>query len=126
MEQSRWIREARLNQQGPCAGIDLAVGDNVITVTGTNLLGVVADDTVTITRGGIGTGEPYVDITNASDWVTYDVKSYTIAGTNNIHVVGTMTWSNPLSGDSGTLPASAAWTIAGIDLAVGEDRKSVV
>ncbi|MCP4607805.1 MAG: hypothetical protein GY845_03710, partial [Planctomycetes bacterium] len=100
------------------SGIGLSVGANVITVTGTNVFGEPASDNVTITRGGAGTGRPFVDVTNDNATVTYDVTSYTIGGTNNIHVVGVMNWVNSLGG-SGTLPAATPWEISGIGLSVG-------
>ncbi|MCP4608607.1 MAG: DUF11 domain-containing protein, partial [Planctomycetes bacterium] len=93
------------------SSIGLSVGANVITVTGTNVFGDPASDSVTITRGGIGTGAPFVDVTNAPATVTYDVTSYTIGGTNNIHVVGVMSWVNSLGG-SGILPAATPWEIS--------------
>lgn len=99
--------------------IDLAEGTNVITVAGTNLVGVTAHDSVTITRGGIGTGEPVVDITNANQSVSYETDTITAGGTNNAHVGGQMQWSNTSIGGSDTLEAESPWTIADIPLLVG-------
>jgi len=107
------------------ADIPLAVGENVITVTGTNLFGETSSDSVTITRGPRGTGLPFVDITNDNAWVRHTTTLYTIAGTNNLEVMGTMTWVNALNGASGTLAAPwdepLDWTAADIPLAVGEN-----
>jgi len=98
--------------------IGLAVGANVITVTGTNVYGTSTNDTVTITRLGSGTGAPFVDVTNDNATVTFDVTTYTIGGTNNAQVVGGMSWAND-QGGSGTLAATTPWEISGISLAVG-------
>ena len=86
--------------------IGLAVGANVITVTGTNVYGTSTNDTVTITRLGSGTGAPFVDITNDNATVTFDVTIYTIGGTNNAQVVGDIVWTNTLTGGSGNVPIS--------------------
>ena len=100
------------------ANITLDVGTNIIIVLGTNIFGYISSDTVTIIRGGIGTGAPYVDITNQSTAVTYDLLSYTIGGTNNIHVMGVMSWTNSLGG-KGTLSVATPWEISGIPLSIG-------
>ena len=52
------------------------------------------------------------------------VTSYTISGTNNANVVGTMDWANSLSG-SGTIPATSPWEIIDISLDVGENLITV-
>jgi len=77
---------------------------------------------VTITRGGIGTGAPSVDVTNAQAAVTSAVSSYTIGGTNNAHVRGTMTWTNAASGATGVFAANGTWEVAGIALSLGRTR----
>ena len=59
-------------------GITLRVGTNMIAVCGTNAWNVLAGDTVTVTRGGIGTGIPFVDITNAPVTVANDVLTYAV------------------------------------------------
>ncbi|MCX7004261.1 MAG: right-handed parallel beta-helix repeat-containing protein [bacterium] len=101
---------------GNVATIPLGVGANLITVTGTNAWNVSASDTITITRGDIGTGTPYVDITNATPpTLGYDVTSFTLGITNNMHVVGTRRWANPLTSESGVL----AGNVATIPLGVG-------
>jgi len=62
---------------------------------------------------------PWVSITNANDTVNGEVKTYSIGGTNNAWVVGTMIWSNAATGDSGSFSAASPWTVAGIPLAIG-------
>lgn len=89
------------------SGIPLAVGDNVITVTGTNAMNVSASDSVTITRGGIGTGRPYTRILDG--WCGPTMMA--ITGTNNLHVVGHVRWINLRNGASGSVAAAPTWTI---------------
>jgi len=101
------------------SGISLNIGDNIITVSGTNIYGIATNDTVTITRGGMGTGMPLVDITNANATVNNDGTSYTIGGTNNAQVVGIMNWTNTGTGDTGSFHAKTVWKISNIPLSVG-------
>jgi len=104
------------------SGINLSEGANAITVSGTNILGTTTNDTFTITRGGAGTGLPFINITNENKTVTYDVSTYTIAGTNNVNVVGGMNWTNSLTAISGTIPISNFnFQISNFDLSVGEN-----
>ncbi|MEI8242155.1 MAG: delta-60 repeat domain-containing protein [bacterium] len=105
--------------------VNLAVGANPIVVSGSNSLGVAATGSVTITRGGIGTGTPFVDVTNQSMTVDHLVAAWAIGGTNNAHVVGAMRWTNGLSGGSGTFPAASPWLAAGIRLNEGANPITV-
>ncbi|GEM_PF-1410500 len=98
--------------------VELQVGLNIIRAYGTNMYGTVASDSVVITRGGIGTGAPFIDVTNQNASFANDVTETGIAGTNNSHVVGGMSWSNSRGGN-GTFAAAAAWTITNIPLGVG-------
>ncbi len=68
---------------------------------------------------------PFIDITNSNATVTYDVTTYALSGTNNQHVVGTMNWTNSLSGGSGTLAATSSWQITGISLSFGTNVVTV-
>lgn len=118
----RWVNALTIENGvlvGYQATIPLGVGANVITVTGTNAWNVSASDSITVTRGGIGTGAPYVDITNGlTGPVNNSVSVFTLAGTNNPHVVGTMWWVNTANGGAGTFDASPNWKAA-VPLAVG-------
>ncbi|MCX7003108.1 MAG: hypothetical protein NTV22_07525 [bacterium] len=105
-------------QSWTIGGIVLAVGTNTIAVYGSNIMGNVSADSVSIIRGPVGTGMPFVDITNAPATVTYNITSYAVAGTNNVEVVGTLWWTNLQSGAHGTL-AAPSWTIGGIGLRWG-------
>lgn len=102
------------------SNIPLVVGPNVITVRGWDDFRRTSTDSVVITRGDIGTGQPYVDVTSEAAWVSYDVSTHTISGTNNIHTVGQMVWVNSLGG-SGSVPAGQTWSIAEIPLEPGEN-----
>jgi len=97
------------------ATISLGLGANVITVTGTNEWGISANDTITITHGGIGSGTPFVDITNGTPpMLNYDVIIYTLGITNNMHVVGTRRWTNALTGATGALAGNIATVMLGV------------
>jgi len=101
------------------ADIALDVGTNTITVSGTNLLGAVTNDSAQIIRGGAGTGAPVVDITNDNVSVSYDTTSYTLRGTNNMHVFGTMWVSNAANGEAYSFAAAAEWTAPSVTLVEG-------
>jgi len=103
----------------------LLVGANVITVSGTNSDGYAANDSVTINRLGLGDGTPFINITNENTTVNNDITKYTIGGTNNSEVVGTMTWFNS-AGGFGTFPATFAWEITNIILETGANEITVI
>jgi hypothetical protein len=99
--------------------VPLKVGDNDLIVFCSNVYGQIVSDSITITRGGIGTGAPYVDITNVlAGPVDNTVSTIAIAGTNNLHVAGMMWWTNAANGNAGSLSATAHWQ-ASVPLAVG-------
>ncbi|MCX7004747.1 MAG: LamG domain-containing protein, partial [bacterium] len=95
--------------------IPLAVGPNTISAYATNAYGNMTNASVTITRGGIGTGAPFVDITNVVPPVlSYDVTSYAIGITNNMQVVGTRRWANALTSANGALVNNQATIPLGV------------
>lgn len=106
------------------SNVPLAVGVNEITVSGTNQHGTAASDVVRITRQPSDVGIPFVDITNLPTVVAYDTATIAVGGTNNLHVVGTMWWSNNRGG-GGTLAAQPAWVISDIPLASGNNLITV-
>lgn len=110
------------------AVIALDVGDNQITAYGTNAAGVLAYSQVTITRGGIGTGAPFVDITNTSPRVvSYGASTATIGGTNNAHVIGVIRWVNTTAGTSGSATrAGNAWSALITGLLHGDNTVQVI
>jgi len=62
---------------------------------------------------------PALDVTSGNSTVTFATASASVSGTNNAAVVGTLAWTNALTGGAGTHPAAASWTISGIALDVG-------
>jgi len=106
---------------------DLLVGINTVTLTATNVYGISASASISIARGDIGTGSPFVDITNTDQTDSYDISSTDIGGTNNAHVVGDMWWTNSLTGDGASFATCGLqFTISGIALAVGSNMITVV
>lgn len=93
------------------ASAQLKVGTNDFVISGTNALGTITNDYVTLVRGKAGTGLPYISITSAPHYVTYDILSVTVAGTNNPNVVGNVQWTNS-TGDAGVIPATSHWNIS--------------
>jgi len=109
--------------------ISLGVGDNVITVYGTNTSGVLSSHSVTITRGGPDTGTPFVLTTNTPPHFVFNVVTTVyLAGTNNGNVVGSMYWSNLTTGTVGPLDrasSSNTWSATATGLAVGANHVHV-
>ena len=93
----------------------LAIGTNVITVSGTNTAGTLASDSVQIIRPP---DTPVVVITTPDQTVAAGTTSIAVAGTNNAAVVGTMRWTNNLTGSVGTLAAATSWS-TNLALAIG-------
>ncbi|MDD3604273.1 MAG: hypothetical protein PHD86_03690 [Kiritimatiellae bacterium] len=69
-----------------------------------------------------------VTITNpaaASLTVSNDVATYTVQGTASSNAVGQLSWTNALTGASGTIAAATVWSIADIALNVGDNLITV-
>jgi len=64
---------------------------------------------------------PVLDILTASADVPYTTLAMDLFGTNNALVVGTLVWSNSLTG-AGSLPASEEWSISSLPLEVGHNQ----
>ncbi len=66
---------------------------------------------------------PIVDITTTNQTVAWSNETFTVAGTNNPAVVGSMEWVSSRPGTSGSFAAPGgpdhAWSIPGIPLAYG-------
>lgn len=105
--------------------IALNVGTNAIFVTGTNVDGAVSTDSVQIIRLPVGSGTPVVDVLTENATAGYIATAFAIRGTNNLHVVGTMRWTNSLTGGNGTLAAASSWAVQGIGLGVGTNVLTV-
>ncbi len=69
--------------------------------------------------GSQNTALPFVNITNNNAEVAYVTSQYTIGGTNNTSVVGTMSWDNNGTGLNGTFAAATVWTVPNIGINVG-------
>ncbi len=70
--------------------------------------------------------EPFINITNSDVTVDYSVTSYTIGGTNNEHVVGSMNWTNSLTSAWGTKTGwLVGWMIEDIPLGFGDNLITV-
>ncbi|HMP90466.1 MAG TPA: hypothetical protein PJ991_09700 [Kiritimatiellia bacterium] len=99
--------------------VPLAVGVNVINVLGTNGSGVLSQDSVSITRQA--SPQPAVNITTANQSVPFATTEIDIVGTANTNTVGELSWTNSLTGASGTIPATLNWIIDDVALAVGDN-----
>ncbi len=107
------------------SAIPLGGGANLISVSATNVFGSNAVAAITMTRApSPGEGAPYIDVTTPDMTVDESISAYTINGTNNQHVVGTLRWTNSLGG-GGTLTAITPWTIPDVPLQLGDNMISV-
>ncbi len=57
-------------------------------------------------------------ITDPAGDITLSAETYDISGTAD-GLAGDLSWSNALTGASGTLPVASEWTIPGVELSVG-------
>jgi len=69
---------------------------------------------------------PVVIITNVSGVVTgyYGAVNYTLSGTNNAYVTGTMWWTNSLGGNS-SFAATNPWSVTVTNLSIGANSITV-
>ena len=74
-------------------------GDNVITISGTNVYGYSTNDTITIHRETWEDIKPLIDITNAPAIVAYLDTTADISGTD-LHISGELSWVNDRFTDS--------------------------
>ncbi len=99
--------------------IALNVGDNVILVTATNAVGTVASDSVTVTREPPPLPALTIDDPSSETMtVDYTTLTYTLAGTAQ-NIVGTMTWYNSRTLDTGNFAAASDWNVPDVTLDVG-------
>jgi len=107
--------------QNPWAApaVPLLVGTNTLVVFGTNLVDQTASAALVVTRGAPGTGQPFVDCTNANVTVPNDISSFACAGTNNANAVGAMRVRNLVTGQDHYFSAAPAWVAPALDLVVG-------
>ncbi|MCX7848333.1 MAG: hypothetical protein N2595_09935, partial [bacterium] len=124
-----WYYNEANAQSGPVTvgttwsvNVPLAMGANLIKVMGSNTIGIVSIDQVTITRQDPGQGTPVVTITNGGVQLFVPATTYNLAGTVNSEVFGGMLWSNVTAGTGGTFPAAAAWSVTVTGLITGENN----
>ena len=99
--------------------IPLAMGMNLIAVSGTNQQGIVASDTITIVRDH---ALAFVNITNDAASVNIGISSYTIGGTNDQYAVGDMWWKNTLTNEAGaSFTSESSWLIPDIPILLGDN-----
>jgi len=108
--------------------VELSRGTNMlvnqIMVYGTNIWLRQSSDSINITVGGVGTGKPFIDVTNKpAALLMYDVDQFVPAGTNNSQVVGAMWVTNATAGGGRQVFAAAAdWVAPPVSLVVGANR----
>ncbi len=61
---------------------------------------------------------PVVDVTTTNQTLAAGTASFTVEGTNNAAVTGDLTWSNALTGASGSVAATPSWSVE-VSLATG-------
>ncbi len=104
--------------------VALAVGANLVTVSGSNVWGAVASNSVTITRSD---NLPSLTITNSPGWfvaVSSATDTFQMAGTINENVVGALRWSGP-GGIGGDWPVVSPWA-TNVPLTVGINAFTVI
>jgi len=123
-----WYVNELTAQSGPVTvagswsvNVPLGMGANVIKVQGSNSIGIVAIDQVTITRQDPGQGTPVVTIGNGGAQIFSPATTYDLTGTANTEVFGGMWWSNTTAGTGGTMPAAANWAATVTDLQLGDN-----
>ncbi|MCX7005397.1 MAG: hypothetical protein NTV22_19295 [bacterium] len=100
--------------------VPLGQGINTISVKGTNTIGIMAVDSIAITRQNPGEGTPVITITNGNAQIYVPDTSYVLAGTANDNVKGRIWWSNLTANTGGSLPATSVWTITVTGLTTGD------
>lgn len=106
------------------AEVALAVGSNLVTVSGTNIWGAQASDSVTIIRAD---NIPALAVTNPAGWfaaLPHTADAFTLAGTAGESAVGSLHWRGP-GGAEGDAPAGSPWSFP-VPLAVGVNAFTVV
>ena len=98
-------------------GIPLGLGTNVITVTGTNIVGESDSDMVSVYQ----VPAPVLIITDPANDISIanNVTSHLVSGTASGEVSGVLTWNNLLTGGSGNALAGANWNIPNVGLNPG-------
>lgn len=115
---------------GTCTGttswtanaIPLCAGQNLITVTATNLVGKTASDVLTVTRT-VDAETPTVQIVlpTAEPTLTTNQETIDLEGTvADDGEVASVAWAND-QGGSGACIGTTSWTVAGVALSAGQN-----
>ncbi len=75
-------------------------------------------------RGSSATA-PEVIVTTPNATVPFETNAVDVAGTANANTVGQLTWTNSLTGSSGTIAAALNWTVPSVGLNVGTNLITV-
>ena len=132
---SRIVWESATGQSGTASGteswtisgIQLTEGQNLITVTATDIAGNTATDTITVTYTAPDTQAPTIAITSPTESSTFTSENDTvdIAGTaGDDRELDRVSWTAS-NGLSGTASGTTSWSISGINLAEGDTAITV-
>jgi len=109
------------------SGIDLAEGQNVITVTATDASGNKASDAIAISYAALDTQAPVIAITAPTDTGTFttDASQVSLSGTaDDDQSLKEVSWSSA-TGAGGIASGTSSWSISGINLAKGTNTITV-
>lgn len=109
------------------AGISLAEGENVITVTAEDASGNQASDVLVVTYTPVDTISPMVVIAQPTTSGSYATESGTInlsGSASDNYGVTQVTWNNA-QGGGGTASGTTSWSASGVTLAEGQNMITV-
>jgi hypothetical protein len=109
------------------SGIQLAEGNNELTITAKDAAGNQYSDTLTVAYTPPDTINPEVSITSPTSGSTYETSSFSIDiyGTSSDNTgVSQVLWNNDRGG-SDVASGTTEWSIAGVDLAEGDNLITV-
>ena len=107
------------------AGISLAIGSNLITVTTRDMTGNTASDTITVSYDATAPNCTISLPTPNAVFMT-NVGTVDISGIASDNVAVTyVNWSNAATGATGTANGTDVWSIAGIALSYGDNLFTV-
>ncbi len=107
--------------------MDLAVGDNLITVFANDSAGNSGTDSITVTYV-VDSTDPTVTITSPSSADTYstDTSNINVGGTSSDDFgVTAVYWSNSEAGGSGTCSGTTSWGVSNIPLVLGDNHITI-